>query len=173
MAQRNATAVALSTLWHKLEEIQGVLMFTKRVKWYASVAAVLSILIFVVGCANLTDNFSTKDPSEKLPIRTLSIRVEKDQREELFLRLREFSKKHELDFYLNFIRGGELFSFEIRGKDLEISALSKSINTTELDIRFYEEDPANPPPQETVNELYNDLKAFISEIPGVVIVEEK
>jgi len=148
-------------------------MLTKRVKWFVPVAFILSILIFVLGCANLEDNFNTKDPSEKLPIRTLSIRVEKDQREELFLRLREFSKKHELEFYLNFYRGGEIFSVEMYGEGLEILALSKPITTTDLDLNFYEEDPTNPPPQETVDELYNDLKAFISEIPGVVIVEEK
>lgn len=54
-----------------------------------------------------------------------------------------------------------------------ISGLSKPITTTELDIHFYEEDPTNPPSQETVDELFNDLKAVISEIPNVTISEEK
>ena len=87
--------------------------------------------------------------------------------------MRKFSKKHELKFYLNFYRGGEIFSIEMRGKNLEIAALSKPINTTELNISFFEEDPTNPPSQETVDEVYNDLKSFISEMPNVTITEEK
>ena len=94
-----------------------------------------------------------------------------NQREELFVQLRKFSEKHELEFYLNFYRGGEIFSIEMRGKGIEIAALST--NTTELDISFFEEDPTNPPSQETVDEVYSDLKSFISEIPNVTITEEK
>jgi len=134
---------------------------------------ILGILICIFGCVNLEGNFNTKDPSEKLPIRTLSIRVSENQREELFSQLRKFSEKHELEFYLNFYRGGEIFSVEMYGEGLEIFVLSKPIHTTQLDFDFFEEDPTNPPSQETVDKLYDDLKAFISEIPGVVVDEGK
>ena len=151
-------------------------MSTKRAKWIVLIGSILGILICVFGCANfLADNLDTKDPSEKLPIRTLSIQVEENQREELFSQLRKFSDKHQLRFDLDFYdgkEGNEIFSMVMYGDTLHISALSKPITTTELDINFYEEDPTNPASQETVDELFNDLKVFISEIPNVTISEE-
>ena len=150
-------------------------MSTKRAKRYFLIGSILGILICVFGCANMiatsSSEYNKRYPSVKLPIRILSIQLDENQREELFVQLRKFSEKHELEFYLNFYRGGEIFSIEMRGKGIEIAALST--NTTELDISFFEEDPTNPPSQETVDELYNDLKAFISEIPDVTITEEK
>ena len=82
-------------------------------------------------------------------------------------------EKHALEFYLSFYKGKEIISVVMYGDTLHISALSKSINTTELDIRLYKEDPENPPSRETVDELFSELKAFISEIPNVTITEEK
>jgi len=61
----------------------------------------------------------------------------------------------------------------MRAKGIVIAALSKPINATELDISFFEEDSTNPPSPETMDELYNDLKVYISEIPNVTISEEK
>jgi len=151
-------------------------MLTKRAKWALLIGSILGILICVFGCANMiasSSEYNKRDPSERLPIRTLSIRVDKDQREELFSQLRKFSEKHRLSFDLAFYRDKEIFSIAMGDETIGISGLSKPITTTELDIHFYEEDPTNPPSQETVDELFNDLKVFISEIPNVTISEEK
>ena len=118
-----------------------------------------------------SSEYNERYPSVKLPIRTLSIQIDENYREELFVQLQKFSEKHELEFYLDFYKGGEIFSVTMRGKGIEIAALSKSINTTELDIRFFEEDPTNPPSQETMDEMFNDLKGFISEIPNVRVFD--
>ena len=151
-------------------------MLTKRAKWALLIGSILGILICVFGCANMIEGsseYNERYPSVKLPIRTLSIQLDENQREELFVQLRKFSEKHDLEFYLNFYRGGEIFSVEMRGKGIVIAALSKPINATELDISFFEEDSTNPPSPETMDELYNDLKVYISEIPNVTISEEK
>ena len=148
-------------------------MSTKRVNRYFLIGSILGVLICIFGCVNLADNFNTTDPSAKLPIRTLSIQLDGNQREELFAQLRKFSEKYALEFHLSFYEGKEVFFVEMYGKGLEILALSGPITITELDINFYEKDPTNPPSQETVDELYNDLKAFISEIPNVTITEGK
>jgi hypothetical protein len=147
-------------------------MLTKRAKWVVLIATIFGIWLTVFGCANLAENFSTKDPSEKLPIRTLSIQIDEDQREELFSQLQIYSAKYGLKFYLSFYEGKRIFFVVMYGEGFHISALSKSVNTTELDIDFLEEDPTNPPSQATIDELYDDLKAFIRVIPGVVIVPE-
>lgn len=152
-------------------------MLTKRAKWVLLIGSILVILTCVFGCANIIATnigYTEKYPREKLPIRTLSIQIDENQREELFVQLQKFSEKHEFEFYLNFYREREIFSIEMRGKGIEILALSTPPPyTTELDINVYEEDPTNPPSQETVDELYSDLKAFISEIPNMTIMEEK
>ena len=75
-------------------------MSTKRANRYFRIGLIPGILICVFGCANLADNFNTKNPTEKLPIRTLSIQIDEDQREELLAQLRKFSEKHALEFYL-------------------------------------------------------------------------
>ena len=152
-------------------------MLAKRAKWIMLIGSIVGILICVFGCAKLiasSSEYNQRYPTEKLPIRVLSIQIDGNQREELFVQLRKFSEKHNFSFDLSFYKGKEIFFIEMHGKGLEISPLSESINTTELlDIPFFEDDPTNPPSQETVDEVYNDLKSFISEIPNVTIVEEK
>jgi len=147
-------------------------MSTKRAKRYFLIGPILGILLCVFGCVNLADNFNTKDPSEKLPIRTLSIQIGEDQREELFVQMRKFSEKHHLEFYLSFYDNKQTFYIVMDGEGLAISALS-FVASTELDFDFFEKDPTNPPSQETVDELFSDLKIFIGEIPDVTITEEK
>lgn len=145
------------------------------IKKYQKQILLLGLILLTLGCGNFTSSVDTKNPTEKLPILTLSILIEENQREELFMQLQKFSEKHQLKFYLDFYAGKEgnqIFSFVLYGDKFHISALSKPVSTTELDINFYEEDPNNPLSQEVVDELYNDLKSFIREIEGVVILEE-
>jgi hypothetical protein len=155
-------------------------MSTKRVKWILLIGSILGILICVFGCVivgirnyDYIKEYNEKFPSLQLPIRTLSIQIDEDQREELFALMRKFSEKHHLEFYLSFYDNKSTFYMAIEGEVLVIRALSMPITTTELDFDFFEKDPTNPPSQETVDEVYNDLKAFISEIPNVTITEEK
>jgi len=149
-----------------------VVMSTKSARWYFLVASTLISLLCIFGCANLADNFSTKNPTEKLPIRTLSIRIDDDQREELFTQIEDYSEKHQLEFYLSFYNNKETFYIFMAGEDLVIRALS-SATTPELKFRFFEKDPTNLPTQGTVDELFSDLKVFLGEIPSVTIIDEK
>ena len=52
-------------------------MSTKRSKRPFLTGSILGILISILGCVNLADNFNTntKSPTEKLPIRTLIIKL--------------------------------------------------------------------------------------------------
>lgn len=108
-----------------------------------------------------------------MPIRTLLIQIDKVQREELFTQLRKFSEKNNLDFYLSFYNSKETFFVEMYGETFEISGLSVPGTPEIIDIAFYEKDPSSPPTQETVDELFSDLKVFLGEIPSVTITEEK
>ena len=137
------------------------------------IGSVLGILSCIFGCVSIANNYNKKYPAEKLPIRTLLIQIEEDHREELFTQLRKFSEKHNFEVYLSFYKNKEVVYVDMDGKTLEISALTVPGAPQKIDIAFYETDPTNPPSQETVNEVFNDLKAFISEIPNVKIIEEK
>jgi hypothetical protein len=143
------------------------------------IGLILGILICVLGCASLTTSstsYSESYPYEKMPIRKLSIKIDENQRDELFAQLKQFSKQNHLSFDLNFFEGSqgeEIFFFKMHGEGLEISALSSPAPyAKELDINFYEEDPGNSPSQDTLDKLFNNLRAFISEIPGMVIIGE-
>ena len=117
--------------------------------------------------------YDKRYPPEKSYIRVLSIEIDENRREELFDQLRKISEKHSLEFHLSFYENGKVIFVEMYGKGLEILALSKPFSTTELDILFFEQDPANPPSHATVNALFDDLRSFIREIPSVKITEEK
>jgi hypothetical protein len=63
-------------------------MSTKRAKWVVLTGSILGVLICVFGCANMIASSSEYDkryPTEKLPIRVLSIQLDENQREELFV----------------------------------------------------------------------------------------
>jgi hypothetical protein len=154
-------------------------MSTKHTKWYLLIGLILGILccaIGYVGYVNWSNNYNKSHPEEKSPIRTLSIRIDENQRKELFAQLRKFSEKHHLEFHLSFYAGetfNDKFFVEMHGETFHIAAVSKVGDTTEVDFHFIVDDPTNPPSQETLDELFSDLKSFISEIPNVTIIEEK
>lgn len=154
-------------------------MSTNRKKWYLLAGSILGIICCVFGCVsvgvryyNYSKDYNKKYPSQQSPIRTLSIHIDQDQHEELFVQLRKFSEKHQLEFYLAFYNNKETFSVFMEGKGISIAVVS-FVNTPELNFSFFEKDPTNPPSQETVDELFSDLKTFIREIPTAEIVEEK
>src|SRR5690349_15360618 len=107
----------------------------ERMKWYLLIVGIiLMTLSSILGCVSIARNLDTKHPSEKVPIRILSIQIDQEQREELFSQLRKFSEKHHLEFRLSFYENEKVFFVEMYGKRLEILALSKLVATKNLDM---------------------------------------
>jgi len=155
-------------------------MSTNRKKWFLFAGAILGIMCCVFGFVSVgvrnyeyLKDYNKKYLSVQSPTRTLSIQIDEDQHEELFAQMRKYSEKHGLEFHLSFYNNKESFFIEMYGENITILALFQSTSVSHLNFRFFEKDPTNSPSQETVDELYNDLKAFISEIPNVTITEEK
>lgn len=146
-------------------------MVTNLKKWHLFFGLYAMIMAFLLGCINLMDNFSTTNPSERLPIRTLKIQIDKDHHEELFNQMQVFSQKHNFEFNLSFQNNNETFFIDMEGQELQIVSLS-FVNDDKLNFRFFEKEVDNPPKQETVDKLYSDLKIFLNEIPSVVILQE-
>lgn len=112
--------------------------------------------------------------SGQAPIRSLTLTIDKSKREELFDQLRKFSEKHGFEYQLtDFNTKGENFQFWMSREDIFITASNVPPDPTMVFIDFYRKYPGYPVDEEVVDELLNDLKGFISEIPNVTITEEK
>jgi hypothetical protein len=151
-------------------------MSTKWARFYLPIGAILGIMFCIFGCGNVVKSLGPgNNPTGISSIRTLSIQFDEDQREELFAQVRKFSDKHHLEFSLSIYtnkKADDTFFLVMNGEAFHISAF-KSIHAPELDINLTPSDPTHPPSQEFVDELFTDLKSFISKIPNIVIVEEK
>ena len=148
-------------------------MSITRKKLFLPAYSIFIVVIFFFGCGYFIYSLGTKNSSEKFPIRTLLLQIDKDKREELFVQLRQFSEKNDLEFHLSFYKNGEVFFVEIYGDQLEILAQSIPGISGEIRVDIYEANPSKPPSQETVNKLYDGLKEFINQIPNLTIIEEK
>ncbi len=153
-------------------------MSTKHAKWILPIGFLLGISCCILGFwayGNWSSSYTKSHPEVKPPAKNLSIDVDIEQREKLFDQLQKFSEKHHLGFHLSLYSretANDTFLAEMRRQNFLISAASKPINQTEIDFYFTVDDPTNPPSQETIDELYNDLKAFVIWIPSVKIAEE-
>ena len=108
------------------------------------------------------------------PIKSLTLFIEKDQREALFDKLRGFAEKYGFQYELaDFNTNGENFQFWMARDDLRIIASNVPPDATRVPIRFYAKYPGYPVDEKIVDELFNEVKSLISEIPNVTITEEK
>ncbi len=149
-------------------------MQSQRKKWYLLiVGSSLVVLCCVFGCIGVAKTLGGKNSTERLPIRGLSIELEVNQRDELFTQLREFSEEQHLKYDISFYENEKVFFVFMEGKGLEIIASPRPVTITEVRISFYEVDPTNPPSEEIIDELFGELKRFISEIPQATIIKEK
>ena len=106
-------------------------------------------------------------------MRSLQITLDKSQREELFGQFQKFADEHTAKLLLTEYEGTEHFLVEIWGESTLITASDDPGNSKSISIFFSGKFPGYPADEETIDELLNDLKSFISEIPNVTITEEK
>ena len=97
---------------------------------------------------------------------------------ELYTQLQEFADQHSLEFTtLSYDSDLETFLIEMDGDGFQITIEVVRSIPGEINIDFYIHYDDNGTPtstsQETVTELFNDLKSYFSEIPNVTITEVK
>ena len=132
---------------------------------------------FLFGCLSLKQIVEVAgDNQEQLPIRSLTITIDPDHREELFDQFRKFAHKHDFEFMItDYGTGGERFLVEMLGNHIKILAVDISKAPTMIAINFYDQTRVTPVREETIKTIDNlasVLKTFISEIPNVTIVEQ-
>jgi hypothetical protein len=150
-------------------------MPANRTKLIASIA--LGVLLCIFACVGFT-KIAKKGSEGQAPIRGLRITIDKSQREILFAQMQNFADKHAIKIVIRDVEvevgpSGKGFFIEMHRSDIQILAVGEPSAPIVVSINFYDEDSAHPASKEIVDNLFNDLKRFISEIPNVAITEEK
>jgi hypothetical protein len=145
-------------------------------KLIVNVSLFLGILLCILGCIAIKPSIKSIEKGlfhpGNLPIRRLQITIDVDRREELFVQLREFAEKHSFRILIREVEViPEGIFIEMYRDDIEISAADVPNAPTMINLGFYEANPANPTSEETVDELFSDLKSFLSEIPNISVTE--
>jgi hypothetical protein len=135
----------------------------------------LGVLLCILGCTGMITLLNkVEEDSSQSPIRRLRITLDESQRDELFDHLKKFADYHTLKFTLSDYGTGDNFLVEILGDDIKILAVISRPDPEIVSIGFYSRSPESPPPDaEFIDDLLNDLKGFLSEIPNVTISEQK
>lgn len=145
-------------------------MPAEQARWRIIGLVCLGVLLFVVGY--ILPN-RTAYPNSLAPVRSLTLTMDRSQREELFEQSQRFSDKHTSKFVLTEYEQIDHFKIEIWGDDILITASDVRPDPSLVYIFFYEKNLGASVDEETADELLNDLKSYINEIPNMTITEEK
>jgi len=130
-------------------------------------------LLCIFGCIVFAE-IAQKGSEGNMPIRVLRITIDVSRREELFDQLQEFAGKHGFKLFIRKVEViPEGIFIEMYRGDLKILAGDTPSDPTMIDLGIYEREPKYPTSEETVDELFRDLKSLLSEIPNVTVTEEK
>jgi len=142
-------------------------MSPKSTKSILIVCLLFSLLLAILGCLTA----SSEPNPNRLSIKDLEITMDVNQLEEFRAQLRKFADKHSLTFTESFYNGDHThFAVFMETDDFHIVLGNDMDSLGEFSLSFFNE--ASPPiPQQTVDELTNDLKRFVMEIPNVAIAE--
>ena len=112
-------------------------------------------------------------------IKSLIITIDENRDQEVLDQLQKFAEKHSLEFILSFSSDKSLFHLEIYSDGfhvisenrLQAKGIDGIFMTFYTDINNKTPNPTSIP-QETFDELFNDLKNFLEEIPNATVTEE-
>jgi hypothetical protein len=124
-----------------------------------------SLLLSVLACVT-----SASDPNS-VSIKNFKITMDASNLEEFRAQLGKFADKHSLKFEEAFYNADHTyFMIVMRTDDFHIVVKNRKDFPGEINASFFND--ASPPiSQQTVDELFNDLKVFVMEIPNVTIAE--
>jgi hypothetical protein len=110
-------------------------------------------------------------------IKSLIITIDKNRDQEVLDQLQKFADKHSLEFKLSLSSGKAPYNFDpvIYGDGFHIIGgrrAEAAYMIFYIDVNNITPSPTSIP-QETLDELFNDLKSLLGEIPSVTIKEDK
>jgi regulator of replication initiation timing len=107
--------------------------------------------------------------------KSLRITLDESQREELFAQMEKLAKEYSLEFQLSLSSDKTLFHAEIHGEGFHITIDPVVGSPREISMVFFIDYHKAPTSTslETIDELSNELKSLLGEIPNVTIAEEQ
>ena len=146
-------------------------MLDKHKKPVVTMCLCLSVLFATLACALVN---SVGGGNSLAPVRSLTLTVDTSQREEFINQLQIFSEKHGFETEIDYFNiKGEHFQFWMLKEDIKITAGSVPPDPMLVYIAFYGNYPGVSVDEDEIDELLNDLKSYIAEIPNITITEEK
>jgi len=143
-------------------------MPTQHLKLRVIVFMCLGILVITLGCS-LSNGMGY--PNSLAPVRSLTLTIDKSQREDLFVQLQKFSDEHDYKLALTEYEKIEHFLVELWGDDILITASDVPPDPSLVYISFYWIDYGTQVDEEIIENLIVALKNLINEIPNVTISE--
>ena len=147
-------------------------MSSKSIKSVWNACLFFGILVCILGCVGVVPSLNLQSDPNGIPVKSIKITMDLDQRQEFFTQLQNFADKHSLKLDLHFNDGEKKgFFAHLSGDAYEVVSTSRSEFPTEMSISFLNN--ASPPTsQKTFDALVVDLKGFIGKIPTLIIKEK-
>lgn len=139
-------------------------MLPKLTKFILIVCLFAGMLLSVLACVTSTD-------PNRTAIKGVDVTIDANQLEDFRNQLQMFAGKHSLAYTEQFYNADRtFFSAVMKGEDFEFTINNSADSLDTVGIGLFNK-AAPPITQKTVDELVNDLKGFINEIPNVKITE--
>ncbi len=149
-------------------------MLANRSKLFTVGCLLLGLLFCIVGVMTLTWYKKTTECFKvRPPLRSFAVTIDTSQSQQLIEQLQKFADQNGFKYQIAYYTpNGEDFSVWMDRKDIEV-VVRNPFDPGEFKIGFYNYDCIHPTVASDIGDLFNDLKAFISEIPSAKITEEK
>ena len=149
-------------------------MSTNRTKLFTVGCLLLGLLSCVVGVVTVTWYKKTTECfKDRPPLRGFVLTIDRSEQKQLIEQSRKFADKHRFKFdIVYYTPNGEDFLIDITRKDAELIVSNPS--STDLGkfyVYFYNYDCIHPTVASDIDDLVNDLKRSLSEIPNAIITE--
>jgi hypothetical protein len=140
-------------------------MSAKSTKSTLIVGLLFSLLLSIFGCVTSASN------PNSVSIKHFKITMDASHLEEFRTQLQKFANKHSLKFEEAFYnKDHTYFAVFMEAEDFHIVVKNLMDSPGEISASLFND--ASPSiSQQTVDELFNDLKVFVMEIPNVTIAE--
>ena len=149
-------------------------MIPKRTKT-ARIGCLVSLLLFLVVGIFLVNRYQTMNSchGNQTLLVSFAVTIYPSQNQQLIEQSRQFAYKHSFRLDVaDFDRPASDLRILMIRKDVEVVTRGSS-NPGAYEIGFYNYDCIHPTVVSDIDELVNDFKSFIGEIPNVTITEKK
>ena len=130
--------------------------------------AIMIIVVIVFGVKTLLENW--KEGAVTLhPKKTLIVIIDSSQREKFFEQLTRFADAYAFKIHIGpTTPAGNTFNVNMSRKDVVFIA-NNVFDPKKFNISAYDQNPANPVSEDLINNLFNNLKKFLGEVPNIRI----